>query len=287
MPRTSKPTRGELETKKQHAAEEKQVPGRLSLPGYISMVGVHSTLLIFAGLFLPKTAILQELARYDAETMVFSSLDRPQDPFLDDLTRSPTITLFSMCAGALILQTWWAVWLKRSWMSTVTHDSLEDKLRESNPLAGTRAKELARALGVQLVSSVLLHFVLILFGAPISSMIPKTYLLALLISILTVFPAAYILGSPTWSNDSASLVRRWTWVRLFAEFSPRNAAERALVYPFLGVFLGAWAGIIPIALDWDRPWQAWPLTPAYGALFGYTVSSIVAVTVDAITSGPF
>lgn len=140
MPRTSKPTRGELETKKQHAAEEKQVPGRLSLPGYISMVGVHSTLLIFAGLFLPKTAILQELAQYDAKTMVLSSLDRPQDPFLDDLTRSPTITMFSLCAGALILQTWWAVWLKRSWMNTVTHDSLEDKLRESNPSVGKRAK---------------------------------------------------------------------------------------------------------------------------------------------------
>ncbi|RXW22759.1 hypothetical protein EST38_g3084 [Candolleomyces aberdarensis] len=286
MPRTSKPTKGELEAKK-HAAEANQTPGRLSLPGYISMVGVHCTLLAFAGLFLPKTATLQELARYDADSTVLSSLDRPQNPFLDDLTRSPTVTLFSLCAGALILQTWWAVWLKRSWISTVTHDSLEDKLRETYPSVGKRAQELARALGVLLLSSVLLHFILILFGAPIASMIAKTYLLALLMSILTVFPPAYILGSPAWSNDSASLVRRWTWVRLFAEFSPRNAAERALVYPFLGVFLGAWAGIIPIALDWDRPWQAWPLTPAYGALFGYTISSIAAVTVDAVLSGPF
>ena len=43
--------------------------------------------------------------------------------------------------------------------------------------------------------------------------------------------------------------------RLIKPCRPRNSAERALVYPFLGVFLGAWAGIIPIALDWDRPWQ--------------------------------
>lgn len=36
---------------------------------------------------------------------------------------------------------------------------------------------------------------------------------------------------------------------------PRNAVERALVYPWVGVVLGSWVGIIPIALDWDRPWQ--------------------------------
>lgn len=31
--------------------------------------------------------------------------------------------------------------------------------------------------------------------------------------------------------------------------------ERALVYPWVGAVLGSWISIIPIALDWDRPWQ--------------------------------
>lgn len=140
MPRTSKPTKAELEVKKQHAAEANQAPGRLSLSVYISMVGVHTTLLTFSGLFLPKTAILQELAHYDADSTVISSLDRPQSPFLDDLTRSPTVTLFSLCVGAFIIQTWWADWLKRSWINTVTHASLEDNIREKYPSVGKRAK---------------------------------------------------------------------------------------------------------------------------------------------------
>ena len=40
-----------------------------------------------------------------------------------------------------------------------------------------------------------------------------------------------------------------------ASASPRTAPERAFVYPAIGAFLGAWAGVIPIGLDWDRPWQ--------------------------------
>lgn len=31
--------------------------------------------------------------------------------------------------------------------------------------------------------------------------------------------------------------------------------ERALVYPMVGTLCGAWVGVLPICLDWDRPWQ--------------------------------
>jgi len=43
---------------------------------------------------------------------------------------------------------------------------------------------------------------------------------------------------------------------------------------------GSWIGVIPIALDWDRPWQAWPLTPAFCAIGGYIVASLVVLTVS-------
>jgi len=72
--------------------------------------------------------------------------------------------------------------------------------------------------------------------------------------------------------------------------------ERALVYPAVGTFISCWIGIIPIALDWDRPWQvitqvllvfiklnthqAWPLTPTFGAIGGYILSSMCALTVN-------
>lgn len=37
--------------------------------------------------------------------------------------------------------------------------------------------------------------------------------------------------------------------------SPNNVVERILVYQAIGTLFGSWVGIIPIALDWDRPWQ--------------------------------
>ncbi|KAF8177657.1 GPI biosynthesis protein family Pig-F-domain-containing protein [Pholiota molesta] len=110
----------------------------------------------------------------------------------------------------------------------------------------------------------------------------KTYLLALLISIMSVYSPAYTIGVPFLGSGSGPVVRRWTWVRLFAELSPRNGVERALVFPAIGTVLGCWLGIIPIALDWDRPWQAWPLTPAFGAITGYIISSMAALSVNAV-----
>ena len=36
----------------------------------------------------------------------------------------------------------------------------------------------------------------------------------------------------------------------------------------LGAVVGAWFGAFPIPLDWDRPWQAWPITCVIGAVIG-------------------
>jgi len=41
------------------------------------------------------------------------------------------------------------------------------------------------------------------------------------------------------------------------------------------VLFGAWLGAFFIPLDWDRPWQAWPLPCAIGGLIGELTSSLV------------
>lgn len=286
MPSKSKKQKPKTTNVQESAHESpRRTSKQVSTPVYISVVGVHTTLLAFISLFLPKTKQLQDLARYNSQSSPITSQDRPQDPFLDDLTRSPTITLLSLCAGVLIIQTWWASWLKSCWIDITFQGTEPDDLKQRYPSAGQKAKALAETYGTVFAASLALHLILVLFGAPISELVFKTYLLALLISTLAILPASYIYGFPTWSsNDAGSLAKRWTWVRLFAELSPRNTVERALVYPCVGAVFGSWIGIIPIALDWDRPWQAWPLTPAYGAIFGYIVSSILTVTFHAIVS---
>lgn len=37
----------------------------------------------------------------------------------------------------------------------------------------------------------------------------------------------------------------------------------------MGTIIGAWSGAVPIPLDWDRAWQAWPVTVVVGAYMGW------------------
>jgi phosphatidylinositol glycan class F len=39
---------------------------------------------------------------------------------------------------------------------------------------------------------------------------------------------------------------------------------------------------MPLALDWDRPWQAYPLPPAFGAIAGYIVGSGAGLLVSIV-----
>ncbi|OAX77713.1 hypothetical protein ACJ72_07984 [Emergomyces africanus] len=46
----------------------------------------------------------------------------------------------------------------------------------------------------------------------------------------------------------------------------------------VGVGLGAWFGAVPIPLDWDRPWQTYPITIITGAYIGYVLGCMIGRT---------
>ncbi|CAA7263338.1 unnamed protein product [Cyclocybe aegerita] len=259
-----------------------QVAEALPMTSYISVVAVHSTLWIFTTLYLPRTTFLSELTTPEWDSVQLSSKDRPQHPFMVALTMNPTVTLACICAGAVVLQGWWAGWMRNWWLELGIRASGDERRTEKAFHDCQKLTMVRNAWLATFTASFMIHVALVLFGAPIASHVLKTYLLALLVSIMTVYTPAYVIGAPTLGNKSLSVVKRWTWVRLFAEFSARNPVERALVYPVCGTLFGCWLGVIPIALDWDRPWQAWPLTPAFGAIAGYIVSSMLALTIHTV-----
>ncbi|KAF9452115.1 hypothetical protein P691DRAFT_661617 [Macrolepiota fuliginosa MF-IS2] len=249
---------------------------------YIPVVGVHTTLLLFSGLFLPRTTFLKDIAGVQIDPAQSSSLDRPQHSFLEPLTINPLSTLVYVCLGAAVLQGWWAGYMRDWWSLSILEGSESEKRLEKAITDRQKIKAFAHAWLATLTASIIFHGLLVLFGAPFTLHASRTYGLALLLSILTVYTPAFVLGPPTWGSSTPSLIKRFLWIRLFAEFTIRSPIERALVYPALGSIVFAWLGIIPIALDWDRPWQAWPLTPAYGAISGYTIASIASLTVNTV-----
>jgi phosphatidylinositol glycan class F len=142
---------------------------------YTSLVGVHTSLLLFVALFLPRTSLSDVLPASllhffpDAAQPAFTrGGDHPQSRFIETLTASPTSTVAWMCAGVGILQVWWAGWV-RGWL-------VEYQASKLGGLAGDQEKNnenvafnrFIDASGFTLVATLVLHCGLVVGGAPLT-----------------------------------------------------------------------------------------------------------------------
>ncbi|KAF8336581.1 GPI biosynthesis protein family Pig-F-domain-containing protein, partial [Cantharellus anzutake] len=247
----------------------------------VSILGTYSLLLLFTAFFLPRSSIYLGIELPEPRT----SLDRPQAEFLKPLTSKPALTITWMVLGAAMVAMWWSGWVRAWWLSErgATTEDTEQRVREK--LASMR-----NAWMVTIGMVPIMMLALILFGAPIASHVVETLSLSLLLSLLITFAPVYTLplphvtiynppspGRPGTTFDAASAANKLIWVRLFSELKTGLPSERFIVYPIIGVLVGAWLAAIPLALDWDRPWQAWPLLPAYGAVLGNISGALCAL----------
>ncbi|WZY97929.1 hypothetical protein YC2023_070258 [Brassica napus] len=67
------------------------------------------------------------------------------------------------------------------------------------------------------------------------------------------------------------------WHRVFASVKPSGNIEYMILVPAYGAIIGGWFGAWPMPLDWERPWQEWPICVCYGAIGGYIVGQIVSL----------
>ena len=129
----------------------------------------------------------------------------------------------------------------------------------------------------------------------LTSLQPTT--LSLLLTLLPVFPLTFlalILGAPLWPYSSLPLtlllathVSLLGFLPLFYTHGVSGSAWRdilAVWLPFdragvwggtVGCIIGGWLGAVPIALDWDREWQAWPCTVLVGVVAGWAVGRLL------------
>ncbi|KAI9035602.1 PIG-F family protein [Aspergillus affinis] len=97
---------------------------------------------------------------------------------------------------------------------------------------------------------------LVLFGAPITTHHLQTLLCAAHMALLTSTGLIYVHG-----------VDGSVWKEVWGAARPLDVVWGGA----LGTGLGAWLGAVPIPLDWDRPWQAYPITILVGAYIGYAL----------------
>lgn len=105
----------------------------------------------------------------------------------------------------------------------------------------------------------------VLFGAQVFSKHEETFMLSVLLCVLTIFPGCVHMGA----NFVISL--------LFGE-KPSNDILGTLILRHIQLTLfGAWLGAFVIPLDWDCAWQEWPIPCASGAMLGFTAANLLMV----------
>ncbi|XP_071723467.1 glycosylphosphatidylinositol anchor biosynthesis protein 11 [Rutidosis leptorrhynchoides] len=82
-----------------------------------------------------------------------------------------------------------------------------------------------------------------------------------------------ILGLPVACVFGASWI---DWQRLFAYTKPNGCLEYMISLPAYGAVIGSWFGAWPMPLDWERPWQEWPICVSYGTIGGYLLGMVAS-----------
>ena len=111
----------------------------------------------------------------------------------------------------------------------------------------------------------ILYIGCILLGAPAFILVKETAVWATLVTTLISIPNLCLLGTN---------IKIWFKVLICGRYE--NSVERFLYFQSAGPILGSWASAIVIPLDWDRPWQIWPIPCVIGALVGYTLSILLS-----------
>ncbi|KAG4990080.1 hypothetical protein JHK87_023537 [Glycine soja] len=132
-------------------------------------------------------------------------------------------------------------------------------------------------------------------GAPVTfQYLPKTVNWALMMSVFTILAFVSVLapnhltsekysGRPAYVEvktipASCVLGSSWAdWRRIFAQTKPKGSIEYLICLPAHGAVIGAWFGAWPMPLDWERPWQEWPISVSYGTVAGYLVALVASL----------
>lgn len=128
-----------------------------------------------------------------------------------------------------------------------------------------KMSRLVRSCLYFLLSCLFFHTVVVLYGAPILESALETFSLAVLLTTLTTLRCLCVLGP----NVQA-------WIRVFSRHGAMSVWDTSLQITVTCTVIGAWLGAFPIPLDWDRPWQVWPVSCSLGAVIGFLTGLVAA-----------
>lgn len=131
----------------------------------------------------------------------------------------------------------------------------------------THIKKLCKLCGLLAIFVAIFIAACILLGAPYHQNYEETLALSVLLTSLTILPIGLFLGP--------SKTVQYLFYDSFELSSAFDVWQLDLLqYNAFGTLVGAWAGSIVSPLDWDRPWQAYPIPNVVGAVLGFSFANI-------------
>ncbi|KAI9020792.1 GPI biosynthesis protein Pig-F [Phycomyces nitens] len=122
-----------------------------------------------------------------------------------------------------------------------------------------------RALLTTGCATLVLHLLTILFGAPLLAKFYNTLVFSAYLAILSIFPAFIAIVTPGKPSG---------WSKIFLQHCPTTTSEIYGYTQAVCTFSGAWIGAIVLPLDWDREWQAWPISCVISTFLGHAVGVV-------------
>lgn len=131
-------------------------------------------------------------------------------------------------------------------------------------------KAAARGLLGLPIGAFLNAFGAVVLGAPVGIKFwTATIYWSLLMSLFTFVPAACVFGAS--KLDWQNVLSYSTY------FTSSDVGNYMISVPCHGAVIGAWLGAWPMPLDWERPWQEWPICVTYGAIAGHLIGMVLSL----------
>lgn len=179
--------------------------------------------------------------------------------FSRGLTERPMDVMFKGAAVLAVVQMNYGYFLARVALADSSHGKKSKKKSKS------RLPLVLFATLFSLVLTPVLFVALVLFGAPLYGYLSETYILGVHLSLMMIQPLL--------------IAFKMDFDQIHAVFKSPGVFKIILANPVLcGGFtcaLGTWLGVIPIPLDWDKPWQQWPITLLAGGYVGCSLGYVV------------
>lgn len=137
-------------------------------------------------------------------------------------------------------------------------------LKKSTPVRKFEFNNLLGSIFVLVCVIATFYVIAVLFGAPLLSKHFETLSFAILLTILTALPCCLHLGKGSVPLLFTSLL----------EFEGNDIYLAFLINIRVTLF-GAWVGAVLIPLDWNRPYQEWPIPCYYGAMTGSFLANLI------------